>query len=90
MSVGSQQYAVTGTASVIASVPPLTGSVGGGQVGAVIVTTSANVFLGGANVTSTNGLGITSTSAPLTVPLFPGDVLYAVAATTATVSVLQT
>lgn len=91
MAVGAQQYAVTGTPSVIAVAPgaSLPGSAAG-PVGNVFVATSANAYLGGANVSSTTGLAITSTSAPLSIPLYPGDVLYAVAATTATVSVLQT
>ncbi len=91
MAVGSQQYAVTGTASAVAAAPgeSLPGAAGP-AVAQVTVTTSADIYLGGANVSSTNGLKVSSTTAPLPVLLFPGDVLYAVAATTATVSVLQT
>lgn len=91
MAVGSQQYAVTGTASVIASAPG--GTLPGAGVGpsaSLVVTTTADIYLGGSNVSSTNGLKVSSTTAPFPIPLYPGDVLYAVAATTATVSVLQT
>jgi hypothetical protein len=92
MAVGSQQYAVTGTASIIAAGPgdALPGTSQPLASASVTVTTTANAFLGGSNVTSANGLPITSAMAPLTIPLFPGDVLYAVASTTATVNVLQT
>lgn len=91
MAVGSAQYTITSTASVIASAPagPFTG-----PVGAVVILPDAttDVYLGGSNVSSTNGLKAahgTALVAPIT--LFPGDVLYAVVATgTATVSVLQT
>lgn len=93
MAVGSQQYAVTGTASIIATAPgdALPGAAGG-PVAQVLVSTSANAFLGGSNVSSANGMAITATNTAVPIPimLFPGDVLYAVASTTATVSVLQT
>lgn len=89
MAVGSQQYSVTSaTAVLIASVPPVTGSLGY-QTASVVVATSAAVLLGGSNVSTANGLSVAS--GPLTVALFPGDNLYAIASsTTATVSVLQT
>lgn len=91
MAVGSQQYAVTGTASIIASAPgdALPGAAGG-PVAQVVVATTADIFLGGSNVSSSNGLKVSSTTAPFPITLFPGDILYAVASTTATVSVLQT
>lgn len=91
MAVGSQQYAVTGTASVVAVAPePALAGTAGQAVAQVVVTTSADIYLGGSNVSASNGLKVQSTTAPLPVLLFPGDTLYAVAATTATVSVLQT
>lgn len=90
MAVGSQQYAITTTASIIASVPagPFTG-----PVGAVVIYPDATneVYVGGANVSATNGLKILhGTAIGPVIPLFPGDVLYAVTASTATVGVLQT
>jgi len=90
MAVGSGQVAVTSTPTVIASAPP------GSQVGPaaavwLLPDAAADVYLGGSNVSSSNGLKLlhsTTLFGPIT--LFRGDVLYAVTATTATVSVLQT
>ena len=77
------QLAVTATASVIAE--------GGGDGEYVYVRTSADVYLGGSGVSSSNGFKLTSSDQPLQVVLYADDgPLYAVAATTATVSVLRT
>jgi len=50
------------------------------------------VYVGGSNVTSSNGAAIAATSGTLTVQLFAGDQLYAVCASaqTSTLTVLQT
>lgn len=92
MAVGSQQYTVTTTAVLIASAPPTTGSPGFGQVGSVVVNnTGATVYLGGSNVSATNGLAVaTSATTYFTIALFPGDNIYAICATSSVVSVLQT
>lgn len=77
------QVAATGTAAVIAQ--------GGGDGEYVYVKTSADIYLGGASVSSSNGFKLTSTDQPLQVVLYGDDgPLYAVAATTATVYVLRT
>jgi len=92
MAVGSQQYAITSTASIVASVPA--GDVPTGPAGTVwlLADASNDVFIGGKGVTSSNGFKIlhtiTSPIGPFT--LFAGDVLYAVTASTATLTVLQT
>jgi hypothetical protein len=93
VAVGSQQYALTSTASVIASAPgdALPGGTPVASAQVTIGIPTANIYLGGVNVSSTNGLLVASTNTvPFSVNLYPGDVLYAVTATTATVSVLQT
>lgn len=93
MAVGSAQYTVTSTPQVIASMPASsTGSPGSLQVGSAVVNnTGATVYLGGANVSSANGLAVaTSATTYFTIPLFPGDTVYAVCSTSSVVSVLQT
>jgi hypothetical protein len=59
------------------------------QAGALSITAIAGtIYLGGGGVSGTTGAGVT---APLRVPLFPGDQVYAVTASgTATITVLQT
>lgn len=54
----------------------------------VFISTSAQIYLGGPNVSSTNGFGLAS--GPLLIPTNGGVIndLYAVAATAATVSYL--
>lgn len=94
MAVGSQQYSVTsGSAVLIASMPPATGSPGYQQTGSLVINnTGGVVYLGGSNVSSSNGLAVASSATTyFTIPLFPGDSVYAIAAsTTSVVSVLQT
>lgn len=90
MTVGSGQVAVTGTRQVIASAPTVSNS---GAVGSVwLYPDAANeVYIGGSNVSTTNGFKIlhgTVPAGPFT--LYAGDVLYAITATTATLGVLQT
>jgi hypothetical protein len=91
MSVGSQQYAIGSTASIIATAPTEIGVTG--PVGAVMLLPDpANtVYIGGSNVSATKGLTIATGTALIgPIPLFSGDVLYAVTASTATLGVLQT
>lgn len=92
MAVGSNQYTVTSSPQLIASMPPATGSPGYQQTGSVVINnTGATVYLGGSNVSTTTGLAVaTSATTYFTVPLFPGDNLYAVCGTSSVVSVLQT
>lgn len=53
-----------------------------------LTSVSATVYLGGPNVSATNGAAV---SAPVAVPLFGGDSVFACTASgTATVSVLMT
>jgi hypothetical protein len=92
MTVGSQQYSITSTRSVIAQAPA--GTAMGGPAGAVLVanTTGSAVtaYLGGDNVSSSNGYALAQ-NATVSITLYPGDVLYAItASSTATLSVLQT
>lgn len=90
MPVGSAQVSVGTGATLLASVPASTVP---GQVGAVLLFADATkeVYLGGANVSTTNGLTLThGLTAPFVVPLFPGDVLYGcVSSGSGTVGVLQ-
>lgn len=92
MAVGSAQVAVTSTAQVIASIPAGSAT---GPAGAVMILpdTAADVYIGGVGVTSSNGLKVIHATTPVLlppIPLFAGDVLYAVTASTATIGVLQT
>lgn len=86
--IGSQQYTVTTTAAPIASF----NGQGNSEATVWITNTSATpVYLGGANVTSSNGYPYTKQNEPFGLILHVGDVLYAVtASSTATVGVLQT
>lgn len=57
----------------------------------VVDNASANMFLGGADVDTTEGFPFTAASTPLTLVLSSQDALYArVASGTATVNVLRT
>lgn len=90
MAVGSQQYAITSTPAVIAAAPagPQTGPAGAVWL---LPDASADVYLGGEDVSSDTGFALPSGTDPVgPIPLFSGDVLYAVTADTATVGVLQT
>lgn len=93
MAVGSNQVSVGTSATLLASVPAGAGGGSPAQSGAVLLYPDAttDVFLGGANVSTTNGLKLKAAgTVPVTVPLFAGDVLYGIVATgTATVGVLQ-
>ena len=51
---------------------------------------SADIYVGGDDVDSTDGFKVAGTSGTLSVTLLPGDVLYAVTASTGTVNVLRT
>ncbi len=93
MAVGSQQYTVGTTAVLIAASPVASaqGVVGVAAANVVINNTGAVAYLGGSNVTASNGLPVpTSASTFITVTLYPGDQLYAYCATSTVVSVLQT
>jgi hypothetical protein len=90
VTVGSQQFSVTSTRSVIAQTPAGSAT---GPAGVVLVanTTGSAVtaYLGGDNVSSSNGYPLAQ-NASTTVYLWPGDALYAAtASSTATLSVLQ-
>jgi hypothetical protein len=90
MAVGSQQYAITSAAAVIAATPSGTFIGPGGAVWLTPDSTN-DVFIGGTGVTVSTGFKIlhgTAQVGPFT--LYSGDVLYAVTATTATLGVLQT
>jgi hypothetical protein len=91
MTVGSQQYSVSTTAVLIGSAPA---SSQVGPVGALLVLADATVdaYVGGANVSSTNGMKVThAVTAPVPITLYPGDTVYAITASgTATLGVLQT
>jgi len=88
--VGSGQVTVGTQAVLLASTPVSTVP---GQIGAVLLYPDASVdaFLGGSNVTSSNGLKLKSGgTVPVLVPLFAGDALYGIVASgSATVGVLQ-
>jgi len=89
MAVGSQQYTVGTTAVLLAQVP---NSSAPGPVGNVLVANGSGtaVLLGGAHVASGTGYSL-ATSSSVNIPLYPGDALYAItASSTSTVSVLQT
>jgi hypothetical protein len=90
---------MTGSAqvSVGASAPALLASAGTAgypsQAGSVLILPDAttDVYLGGPGVSSATGFKLAHATSPLTVPLFPGDALYAVtSSSTATIGVLQT
>jgi len=84
MSLGSQQYTVSTTAVAIAN------TYNDGNVW-IVNGGTASIYLGAANVSSSNGLLLAKQDAPLNVTLHNGDVVYAITASgTATVSVLQT
>jgi hypothetical protein len=86
---GSAQYAVTTSAQIVASAPAGAGAL---PVGKAYFSngTGAAVFLGGANVTTTNGYQM-AVSTAFAADLYPGDVIWAVVASTgSTLSVLQT
>lgn len=84
MALRYAQVTVTSTATLLAQ--------GGGDGEYVYLKTSADVFLGDADVLSTTGYKLVSTDAPLQVVLYGDDgPLYAVTASgSATVYVLRT
>jgi hypothetical protein len=90
MAVGTQQYAITSTASLIAAAPA---GVNTAPAGALWLQPDAanDIFIGGPGVTTSNGFKVKAGNAPFgPIPLYPGDTLYAVTASTATLGVLQT
>jgi hypothetical protein len=70
---GGGQFVITTTPTVIASSPPLASRHLTGTF--TITSATGTVYLGGQNVSATNGAAVSST--PLTVPLFSGDQVYA-------------
>lgn len=89
MAVGSAQVTV-GTDPVLLAQAP--GSGGSGPVGSVLISNGAgdDIYLGGTGVTTGNG-SLLAASTAVTLWLFPGDAIYAVAATDSSdVGVLQT
>lgn len=77
--------------TVATSAVELSGAESGPVVGSTLVITNgaAVVFLGDATVTDATGLSLAA-NATLTVKLNNGERLYAICATTSTVSVLRT
>lgn len=90
MAVGGQSVSVTSATAVpLAAVPA---SAFTGPVGAAVISNGSGgtVQLSGQGVTTTTGYPLAA-STTITVTLYPGDAIYAIAAsTTSTVSVLQT
>jgi hypothetical protein len=91
MAVGGQSLSVTsGAAVLLASVPAEASNIG--PVGSVVITNGSGgvVQLSGQGVTTTTGYPMAA-STTITVTLYAGDALYAIAASaTSTVNVLQT
>lgn len=89
MAVGSSQTTVGTDAVLLAQAP---GSGGPGPVGSVLISNGAgdDIYLGGSGVTTSNG-SLLAASTAVTLWLFPGDAIYAVAATDSSdVGTLQT
>lgn len=90
MTVGSSQQSVgSGAPTLLASVPQTAAP---GPAASVFISngSGAVVYLGGSNVSSTNGAAM-AVSTQITLTLFPGDALYAITASgSSTVSVVQT
>jgi hypothetical protein len=90
VAVGSQQYAITTAAAVIAQAPTVPNA---GPVGAVLVTnmtgSAVTAYLGGSRVTTSTGYPLAQ-NASVAVTLYSGDTLYAISGSTATLAVLQT
>lgn len=91
---GSQQYSVTSATAVPVAAAPGSGvpqATIPGPVGWFYIANGANaVYLGGANVSTSNG-ALVAANGTFTGFLYPGDVIYAIASsTTSTVTVLQT
>jgi hypothetical protein len=91
MSAGSQQYTTsTSTATLIASVPADTVRESAGWVYIQNTDMTNAVYVGGSNVSSSNGVSIAHGTG-LPVFLFSGNSLYVIAAAgTPVVAVLQT
>lgn len=86
MAVVSQQKTLSTTASIIAAA----GSSMADKVTCVVKKPSALIYIGGSDVTTTNGMPVDTTDA-IALDLGPGDILYAIAsAATPTVQVLLT
>jgi len=89
--VGSQQYTVTTAAVAIASAPagPTAGPAGA-LLAANTTGSAVTVYLGGPNVSSSNGFPLAQ-NASISTYLFGGDTVYAITASgSATLAVLQT
>lgn len=82
MAVTAEQVSV-GTTAVALNAAANTG------LSLVLRAGTTGVFVGPSGVTTTNGLELSS-GTPLAIDLDPGDVLYAVHASSATVHVLRT
>lgn len=85
MAVASAQVTVGTTATLVSAVES---DFSVGSAAKVKNTGAADVFLGGAGVTTTTGFALAS-GATTDVPLGPGEQLFAVAAATGTVHVLR-
>lgn len=87
---GSAQVSVTSAAAVLLAAAPVT--LTPGQCGWAFLSNASSgaVWLGGPGVTASNGASLAA-SGTLPVPLFPGDQVWAIAAsTTSVVGVLAT
>jgi hypothetical protein len=94
MSINTQRVTVTTSPTELTATQPdfriaarrdRTGS----YAAQVLIESSADLYIGGSNVTTANGFLVTADT-PVSFELFAGDRLYGVVATgTATVSVLQ-
>lgn len=90
MAVGSNQYTVSTAAVLVAAVPASQGSSGAVSSVYLANTGAVTVYLGGVNVSSSNGAAVAA-NGTLTLSLFSGDQLYAVtASSSSTLTVLQT
>lgn len=88
--VGSGQFTVTSATAVLVAAAP--GSVSASQIGWAFVSNGSGgkIWLGGLGVTSANGAGLAA-STTLSIPLFGGDQVYAIAdSASSTVGVLAT
>lgn len=81
MAVTAAQVTVTGTATALNTAGP--------GLNLLVSAQATGVFVGPSNVTTSTGLELPN-GTPVAVDLDPGDVLYAIHATSATVEVLRT
>lgn len=85
MTVRAEQKAVTTTAAVLAAA----GSTVQDKKTVALTGATGTIYIGGPDVDTTEGFPITTTSS-LVIELGPGDALWAVAASTLAVNVLET